>query len=107
MIRRPPRSTRTDTLLPYTTRFRSPRQRLCASADATARRWARRSARPRDRADRTRQAFAGERSGLFVGRYRSFALSLNPFALSLSKGRSFLLAKQRNTVLRQAQHERL
>src|SRR3546814_6868327 len=24
MIRRPPRSTRTDTLLPYTTRFRSP-----------------------------------------------------------------------------------
>src|SRR3546814_15667530 len=26
MIRRPPRSTRTDTLLPYTTRFRSPGQ---------------------------------------------------------------------------------
>src|SRR3546814_10101402 len=25
MIRRPPRSTRTDTLFPYTTRFRSPR----------------------------------------------------------------------------------
>src|SRR3546814_3047534 len=28
MIRQPPRSTRPDTLLPYTTRFRSPRQRL-------------------------------------------------------------------------------
>src|SRR3546814_4607431 len=27
MIRRPPRSTRTDTLFPYTTLFRSPRQR--------------------------------------------------------------------------------
>src|SRR3546814_16696792 len=27
MIRRPPRSTRTDTLLPYTTLFRSPRRR--------------------------------------------------------------------------------
>src|SRR3546814_12671834 len=26
MIRRPPRSTRTDTLLPYTTLFRSPRR---------------------------------------------------------------------------------
>src|SRR3546814_3653522 len=29
MIRRPPRSTRTDTLFPYTTLFRS-KQRLCA-----------------------------------------------------------------------------
>src|SRR3546814_12566093 len=37
MIRRPPRSTRTDTLFPYTTRFRSPRQPaavLSASGDA-------------------------------------------------------------------------
>src|SRR3546814_7769273 len=32
MIRRPPRSTRTDTLFPYTTLFRSP---LCASAETT------------------------------------------------------------------------
>src|SRR3546814_1451843 len=29
MIRRPPRSTRTDTLFPYTTLFRSPRLRAC------------------------------------------------------------------------------
>src|SRR3546814_13909037 len=28
MIRRPPRSTRTDTLFPYTTLFRSPRQKV-------------------------------------------------------------------------------
>src|SRR3546814_4166659 len=30
MIRRPPRSTRTDTLFPYTTLFRSARRRACA-----------------------------------------------------------------------------
>src|SRR3546814_14751515 len=30
MIRRPPRSTRTDTLFPYTTLFRSPHTRLAA-----------------------------------------------------------------------------
>src|SRR3546814_1859999 len=30
MIRRPPRSTRTDTLFPYTTLFRSGRRRSCA-----------------------------------------------------------------------------
>src|SRR3546814_13870277 len=29
MIRRPPRSTRTDTLFPYTTLFRSPESRFC------------------------------------------------------------------------------
>src|SRR3546814_3227648 len=29
MIRRPPRSTRTDTLFPYTTLFRSDRDQLC------------------------------------------------------------------------------
>src|SRR3546814_3466391 len=29
MIRRPPRSTRTDTLFPYTTLFRSPREMRC------------------------------------------------------------------------------
>src|SRR3546814_6445477 len=31
MIRRPPRSTRTDTLFPYTTLFRSRGERLCRS----------------------------------------------------------------------------
>src|SRR3546814_14398446 len=33
MIRRPPRSTRTDTLLPYTTLFRSPGRRRCGGGD--------------------------------------------------------------------------
>src|SRR3546814_110246 len=32
MIRRPPRSTRTDTLFPYTTLFRSPHERLRRAA---------------------------------------------------------------------------
>src|SRR3546814_17615435 len=32
MIRRPPRSTRTDTLFPYTTLFRSPQKRRAAAA---------------------------------------------------------------------------
>src|SRR3546814_6621441 len=31
MIRRPPRSTRTDTLFPYTTLFRSGKRRVCSS----------------------------------------------------------------------------
>src|SRR3546814_5694192 len=33
MIRRPPRSTRTDTLFPYTTLFRSPTRRRSAASD--------------------------------------------------------------------------
>src|SRR3546814_2449903 len=36
MIRRPPRSTRTDTLFPYTTLFRSDKRRLMAVACALA-----------------------------------------------------------------------
>src|SRR3546814_12445032 len=36
MIRRPPRSTRTDTLFPYTTLFRSGRAAALADAQATA-----------------------------------------------------------------------
>src|SRR3546814_8643208 len=33
MIRRPPRSTRTDTLFPYTTLFRSPHLPTCAAVE--------------------------------------------------------------------------
>src|SRR3546814_2849464 len=35
MIRQPPRSTRTDTLFPYTTLFRSPRRRATAPSRAS------------------------------------------------------------------------
>src|SRR3546814_47031 len=45
MIRRPPRSTRTDTLFPYTTLFRSPAGRVrrthCAHRTVAARPWRR------------------------------------------------------------------
>src|SRR3546814_13724504 len=44
MIRRPPRSTRTDTLFPYTTLFRSDQQRGALRGDAAAG-----AARPRGR----------------------------------------------------------
>src|SRR3546814_3561311 len=37
MIRRPPRSTRTDTLFPYTTLFRSPNTAGCYSAEDAVR----------------------------------------------------------------------
>src|SRR3546814_2748236 len=48
MIRRPPRSTRTDTLFPYTTLFRSSASKAESARDATlAASLARRSARPR------------------------------------------------------------
>src|SRR3546814_1198703 len=45
MIRRPPRSTRTDPLFPYTTRFRSP-SRGCAPQSSSAKRHRRRSPKP-------------------------------------------------------------
>src|SRR3546814_7576385 len=38
MIRRPPRSTRTDTLFPYTTLFRSPRPETCGFSSIRERR---------------------------------------------------------------------
>src|SRR3546814_9521066 len=49
MIRRPPRSTRTDTLFPYTTLFRSDSTRSSGGRDPTAerRRAPRRCCRPR------------------------------------------------------------
>src|SRR3546814_18231275 len=53
MIRRPPRSTRTDTLFPYTTLFRSPDRSACARARAIAAQYARsalRAPRPTCRA---------------------------------------------------------
>src|SRR3546814_10641110 len=43
MIRRPPRSTRTDTLFPYTTLFRSHRPRLASDGSARAHRLTRSS----------------------------------------------------------------
>src|SRR3546814_5689361 len=48
MIRRPPRSTRTDTLFPYTTLFRSPRRRRAPTRRARSRGASHRPARQRE-----------------------------------------------------------
>src|SRR3546814_15699444 len=69
LIRRPPRSTRTDTLFPYTTLFRSASRYPARSGGSAVRR--------KRRGDRSR-----------------WRPSPNPFVLSLSKHRSFLSAVQ-------------
>src|SRR3546814_19272279 len=56
MIRRTPRLTRTDTLLPYTTLFRSPQQ------DGTARRWPARGADAGRQAAEARRGCGGDRA---------------------------------------------
>src|SRR3546814_16595206 len=62
MIRRPPRSTRTDTLVPYTTLFRSPRNgpKLCGRRCPRCPSWNRRL-HPNNRNPEAR-AGAGDRS---------------------------------------------
>src|SRR3546814_3645274 len=75
MIRRPPRSTRTDTLFPYTTLFRSPARRLCLAGQcppvagcAVPRRGRKQDRRadqrrfPRDRGDARRRGERRRRS---------------------------------------------
>src|SRR3546814_1448030 len=74
MIRRPPRSTRTDTLFPYTTLFRSPRY---AAADRAAR-------RPEQCADRSRR--------------RRRDRHLRPAAARRHRGQRTQAAVQRRTV---------
>src|SRR3546814_10602956 len=61
MIRRPPRSTRTDTLFPYTTLFRSAAVRPCGGAWADCR-------RAGDRHHLCRHAWQGLCGNLRIGR---------------------------------------
>src|SRR3546814_4392415 len=69
MIRRPPRSTRTDTLFPYTTLFRSQR-RICG------RRHPRRRPPEKRAARRARHGAAGTSGeGRYVGRHRTLCRS--------------------------------
>src|SRR3546814_10024285 len=58
MIRRPPRSTRTDTLFPYTTLFRSPGGQRQAVGDFEIDR-----AKNRNRPIIHRESFGGQRTG--------------------------------------------
>src|SRR3546814_6768775 len=65
MIRRPPRSTRTDTLFPYTTLFRSPQHR---------RRLHRRQGDPRPRHSRRSEEHTSELQSLMRISYAVFCL---------------------------------
>src|SRR3546814_8209215 len=75
MIRRPPRSTRTDTLFPYTTLFRS-HGRARGRPDRVARRLPPRGRKSRaaeialDRGDRTRRVGSSRLAGLAAERRR-------------------------------------
>src|SRR3546814_8224978 len=67
MIRRPPRSTRTDTLFPYTTLFRSPAplehaEDVCSSDLLPCRQWIKFRQRP------PRLLVGGQRAGRAAGR---------------------------------------
>src|SRR3546814_2050540 len=73
MIRRPPRSTRTDTLFPYTTLFRSP-----AQSSATACAGARKIKRARD------DAGPSTRRGDGIGTRSPSATQTTAFAISSS-----------------------
>src|SRR3546814_13296304 len=65
MIRRPPRSTRTDTLFPYTTLFRSRQSRSPSRADHCTRLSARAAGR--------------DRAGEEIGRTQEITVTLNLF----------------------------
>src|SRR3546814_11768200 len=103
MIRRPPRSTRTDTLLPYTTLFRSRhvlqrRPSGCGSAALPRRAVARRQAAGRSAVTLGRRAFVGA-GGLALAAFVSAA----PFA----RVRAGNVAEIRMTIGRAACRERV
>src|SRR3546814_4619998 len=78
MIRRPPRSTRTDTLFPYTTLFRSP-DRSRPSSDGSARR--RRRARSRTPSTVDRAACRDRAARASHNRYTASGASGSPDSL--------------------------
>src|SRR3546814_2347942 len=78
MIRRPPRSTRTDTLFPYTTLFRSPRVTMAVHTGADATGGAsynnRSGARQRSAAGRRSEEHTSELQSLMRISYAVFCL---------------------------------
>src|SRR3546814_984199 len=93
MILRPPRSTRTDTLFPYTTLFRSRRQHLGGAAEG-------RPARPADRKPRP----AGFRLGSAEAahRHRRHLRRRPPLHLAVRQGRPGV--RRRHRRLRSEEH---
>src|SRR3546814_11410730 len=94
MIRRPPRPTRTDTLLPYTTRFRSARQHK--GSDGPARQPAcshiaralpqDKNDRPEDQADDDRRHYRPDGDPHACGAERPFDGASEPFGLAAFLG---------------------
>src|SRR3546814_1962706 len=82
MIRRPPRSTRTDTLFPYTTLFRSSRAGLRA-----------------DLPDARRERLRGARAGVRSEEHTSELQSLMRISYAV-----FCLKKKKNTILAHGKH---
>src|SRR3546814_1403893 len=69
MIRRPPRSTRTDTLFPYTTLFRTVSWSMASSSHGR---------RPPSRTVTTTSAVKNERCGALVPQHRGFDMLSGP-----------------------------
>src|SRR3546814_6903682 len=93
MIRRPPRSTRTDTLCPYTTLFRSNRHRDCRPSSAECRaapcrrrgRGDRRSSSPRARNGARSEEHTSELQSLMRISYAVFCLKKKKHNPDLNK----------------------
>src|SRR3546814_13443858 len=98
MIRRPPRATRTDTLLPYTTLFRS--QRFVTSTTGTGQRARRRGiqARVADRALPTAIGGTGRRSQAQYGHAIAGALGIGSGAAC---ARVALVCNQQDVAVRE------
>src|SRR3546814_1297768 len=89
MIRRPPRSTRTDTLFPYTTLFRSPARPPCRAC----RRW--RGPRPRYRPIRPGE---WDRSEEHTSELQSLMrISYAVFCLKKKKKQKYQIMKKKKT----------
>src|SRR3546814_1993374 len=93
MIRRPPRSTRTDTLFPYTTLFRSPRPRRCLPA-SLPRGNAGMSAEPLLQVEHLTVDYRLPRRRLFEAPPRHRALG--DVSLTLSRGASLAVVGERS-----------
>src|SRR3546814_1112855 len=91
LIRRPPRSTRTDTLFPYTTLFRS--ARLCRSVPCGRDRGARPRDDPRHAAAHPPAVLPAERSDLRSEEHTSELQSLMRISYAV-----FCLKKQKNNL---------
>src|SRR3546814_1432487 len=94
MIRRPPRSTRTDTLFPYTTLFRSPRQSQRAACESRQRRQQWNLLHPDRALGSARHLYGVERLSLSIDRRRTELPPYGPPTQGLSFGHGSLAPLQ-------------